>query len=354
MIHRTIARNGGWHRTLPWFGLAAGALLLAWVLRDLETSRFLRAIGDAEPWPLFLVPVSIIAESLIRAEKWRHMLAPLVTVARRRLFGAIMAGYFANMLTPVRVSPLVRAWLVARLENMPTMSLLATIALDRTIDGLVFVGFVILALATVTFPERGETVREALIWGGGASLLLMAAIIATLIGLRRGLAARLASMASRLPVRRLPARWRRATARFTDEFVDGVVWPRESWRGVLVVVASVVIKLVAISYFMWAGIAFGVVLPLEAYLYLMVFLGFLIILTGILKIVGGFTAGAVFALQSFGVGIEVALAMTLVVQALSHATVAIIGAATLWLQGVGLNTLLKSRSEKAAGDSSSV
>ncbi|MCZ6608021.1 MAG: lysylphosphatidylglycerol synthase transmembrane domain-containing protein [Alphaproteobacteria bacterium] len=124
-----------------WVGVAAGLLLLAWVLRDFDLSRFRRAVAAAHIWPLFLLPVATVAEQLLRALKWRQMLYPLRPVRVWRLFGAIMAGYLANLAAPVRVSPFVRAWLIARLEGLSASTVLATVALDRLIDGLVFVGF---------------------------------------------------------------------------------------------------------------------------------------------------------------------------------------------------------------------
>lgn len=346
-----MPRRGFWSKSLPWLGAVAGIALLGWVLRNLDVSRFLDVLAEAELWPLAVLLFFILADSVVRAEKWRHMLTPLAAVARMRLFGAIMAGYFANMVTPVRVSPLVRAWLVARLENVPTMSLLATIALDRTIDGLVFTGFVVLALATLRFPVSGETVREGLIWGALSSSILLIVLVALLIALRRGLMARVAGVVSRLPLGWMPARWREIAARFAYQFVDGVVWPNERWRGAVIVAASVLLKLMALGHYFWAGLAFGVVLAPEAYLYLMVFLGFLAILAGSLRIVGGFTAGSIYALGTLGVDAEAALAMTLTVQAITNLTVAIAGAVALWAQGVGLGALRRMPREDPVVDS---
>ena len=138
--------------------------------------------------------------------------------------------------------------------------------------------------------------------------------------------------------------------RFVDAFVDGVVWPKERWRAAIVVVASVLIKLVAVSYFVWAGLAFDAALRPSDYLFLMVFLGFLLFVSGMLKIVGGFTAGTVFALELLGVNLETALAMTLIVQAMTIVTVAACGAVSLWAQGVSPAVLRELRDDYAGAD----
>src|SRR5947208_1442423 len=81
-------------------------------------------------------------------------------------------------------------------------------------------------------------------------------------------------------------------------------------------------------------LALGVALQPAEYLFLMVFLGFSVILGHFLRLAGGFTIAAVFALGLFRVPNEEALAMTLVVQASNLLSVAVVGALALWAQGI--------------------
>ena len=96
----------------------------------------------------------------------------------------------------------------------------------------------------------------------------------------------------------------------------------------------------------WAGLAFDVYLGIMANVFLMVFLGFIAVLAASLKIAGGFTIAAVFALEGFGVEVEKALAMAVVVQLASQVTVAAAGIGALWIQGLKLSDL-KSRGKEA-------
>ena len=64
-------------RKWRWLGAASGLVLLAWVLRDLDPSRFLAILAKAEIWPLLLLPAATVLEQLLRAFKWRQMLYPL-------------------------------------------------------------------------------------------------------------------------------------------------------------------------------------------------------------------------------------------------------------------------------------
>ena len=321
--------------------LALGIALLAWVLRDVDVVRFLRIVAKAELWPLLILPVAIAAEQLVRAFKWRQLLQPLRPVRVWRLFGATMAGYLANLAAPVRVSPLVRAYLVARLEGLSTATLLATISVDRLTDGLVFVAFTVLALVFAEFPDATGALWLTLMWGGVVSFGLFCVLIAGLFAGRRWL-----SRPSAPPVlvgltSWLPRSWREPLSGAVQRFFAGALWPQGLALPCLIVGSAIVIKLVAIGHFFWVGLAFGVALGPVDYLFLMVFVGFIVILTGTLRLVGGFTAGAVYVLQGLGVDVETALAMTLTVQATTMATVAATGAAALWIQGVRLSTLLE-------------
>jgi hypothetical protein len=103
------------------------------------------------------------------------------------------------------------------------------------------------------------------------------------------------------------------------------------------VLASVGIKLFAALQLVPAGLAFGVSLHPAEYLFVMVFLGFLVIMGHFLRLAGGFIIAAVFALRLFGVPDEEALAMALVIQAMNILSVAAIGAAALWAQGIVLS-----------------
>ncbi len=116
--------------------------------------------------------------------------------------------------------------------------------------------------------------------------------------------------------------------------------PGEVWRSLGIVLASIVIKMVAITHFLWAGPAFGVVLRPLDYVFLVVFLGFLIILSRLVRMPGGFfLGGGIFALDLLSVAEEPALAMVLVVQFSSILVVSGIGAFALWRSGIALDQL---------------
>jgi glycosyltransferase 2 family protein len=320
-------------RWLPWLGALIGVAALAWVLRGFDLSRFLTIATGIDARFVLMVSLTIIIEQIVRGWKWRQLLWPLRSIGSVYLFGAVMAGYFLAIIVPFGFGTVARSWLVARREDLKFSTVLATVALDRLTDGVVFACLVPAAVLFVAFPDPSG-VRAGLIWGGAGSFILFVALLAGLAIYRRQAldpAARLIRLVDRLPSRlALPMR------RLAASFAEGIIWPREIWRGGAIVLASVVMKLFAAMQFVGAGLAFGIRLHPAEYLFLMVFLGLLVIVGHFARIAGGFIIGAVFALGLFGVPQEEALAMSLIVQASNLLSIACVGAFALWLQGVAL------------------
>ncbi len=331
------------NRWWSWGGALLGIALLAYVLARIDYARFAETLARARGDYLALVPLAIALEQVVRAWKWRQLLHPLRPVATARLFGAIMAGYLGAMLVP-GASPLLRAWLVARLESLRMSALLATVAIDRLVDGVVFTLLVATVLAAAIFPDPGGRIQLGLAVGGAGSLALFGALLWLLARYKRA-ARRADGWTERLAVR-LPQRLQPTARRIAASFADGIVWPQARWRQAGIVAASLAMKLIAATHFLFAGLGFGVLLAPLDYLFLIVFLGFIVILTHFVRLAGGFILGAIFALGLFGVAEEQALAMVLTVQLASLATVAAIGALALWRYGVAFSELRELAGER--------
>lgn len=341
----TGAETRGGSKAWSWVGAAVGVGLLAIVLWRIDYGQFAETMAEARAGYLLVVPVAIAFEQVIRAWKWRQILHPVRGIRTLRLFGAIMAGYLAAMLMP-GASPLLRSWLVARLEGLRMSAILATVAIDRLIDGVVFTVLVVLVLAAAVVPDPGGRLRLGLVVGGASGLVLCAALL-WLLAHHKSDMKNEAGRIQRL-VARLPARFARPGGRLVASFADGIVWPASNWRRAGIVAASLAIKLVAATHFLWAGLAFGVLLSAIDYLFLIVFLGFVVIVAHFARIAGGFTVAAIFALGLFGVSDERALAMVLAVQLSSLLTVAAVGAFALWRSGLALSEF-RAQQEHGAG-----
>lgn len=318
-------------------GGAVGLAALAWVLARVDYARLGDVLAAADPRYLTLLLFAIVIEQFVRAWKWRQILHPLRAIGTLRLFGAIMAGHLASLLVPIGLSPLVRSWLVARLEALRVSAVLASVAIDRLIDGIVFAGLVLFVVVFAVFPDPHGEIRLGLVVGATGSLGVITIALALLWQHKHAAAEGLGwvlRVADRLP-RSFAARARALAL----SFAEGIVWPAEPWRRASIIVASIFIKLIKASHFLWAGLALGVLLSPVAYLVLLAILGFIMILAHLARAPGGFIVGAVFALELFQVGEERAVAMVTVVVAASLLAIGVCGAVTLWRHGIALGDL---------------
>lgn len=337
MKQDSVSTNRGWTRWLPWLGAILGIAAIAWVLWGFDLARFGEVIAGADVRFILIVPLALIAEQVVRASKWRQLLWPLRRIGTAYLFGAIMAGYLLAVLVPFGFGTVARSWLVARREQLRFPAVLATVAVDRLTDGIVFACLVPLALVGVAFADPDGGIRTGLVWAGAGSLILFCFLLFGLAAYR-GQALNPNTALARM-FDRLPPRLGAPLQRLAASFAEGIDWPRETWRGGMIVLAALLIKLIAATHFLWAGLAFGVLLSPAEYLFLIVFLGFLVILGHFARVAGSFLIGAVFALGLLGVEQEQALAMALVVEASNLLSVSIVGAVALWHQGMAISEL---------------
>ena len=324
-------------RWLLWAGALIGLALLVWVLRRFDLNRFLTTLAGADLFYLALVPAGQAFEQLVRAWKWRQILSPLKLINTLRLFGAVMAGYLIASLIPLGFGTIARSWIISRSDQLKLPAVLATVALDRITDGVVFACLVPIALFAVAFADPTGDIRTGLVWSGAGSLAFFVLVGCALWAFKRGMLSQ-NEMVARL-IKRLPARLSQPISRLAMSFIDGIVWPKDKRRGIAIMLASLGIKLLAASHFLWAGLAFGVVLAPAQYIFILVFLGFLIILGHFARVAGSFIIGGIFVLGLMGVPNEQALAMVLVVEATNLLLVASLGALSMAWQGIDLKQL---------------
>ena len=308
--------------------------MISFLLRGIDVNDFLSVLAVADLRVLMLVPIAIAGEQLVRAWKWRQVLYPMRPSSTLGLFGAIARKLGGPAHSLRHEPPVVRSWLVARRESLKTGSVLATVAVDRFIDSIVFIGLIPIAL--VLAPVRDPThTLVSLSWGAVSFLVFF---LLLLVLSYRFEANDRVDRAVRL-LDHLPLRLADPAQRLVRSFAEGLVWPKETRRGVGIVIASFLIKLITATHWLWAGLAIGIVLHGSDCLFLLVFLGCLSLIVRLTPLIGGYTMGAVFALGLVGVPKEQAVAMVLIVQGMNLLTVTGTGILALWSHGIPLSEL---------------
>ncbi len=204
------------------FGLGVTVLLLWWALHDVAFGEVWDRIRRGD---MLLLGASVFVATFgffIRALRWKVLLARVKpdTTLRAR-FAGVSIGFMANNVLPARVGEFARAYSFSRMEPVSASAAFGSLVVERFLDGVVLLLFLILPVLTPGFPAGG-----ALSQGFGA-LALRGAIIAVsvvlvVLVLVAAFPDRFVRAVERMAVAVLPEALARTVVDALDAFVDAV------------------------------------------------------------------------------------------------------------------------------------
>lgn len=228
----------------------------------------LRGVSWPEVWAnlrganwLFLLSSAVVGTLSIhvRALRWKPLLAPVDPGIRfqPRVAGAAV-GFAANNLIPARVGEIVRAVVCGGLARIPVSAVLASLVVERVLDGVVTVGLLlgVMALPGFPSPERAHWVLA----GVRVVAVTMLAVALVIIALAL-LPGHSVALAERIGARILPPRLHRRLVEMLESFIHGLSVLR-SPRLLAVSVVWAVAQWLFMSSAIWlAFLAFGITEP---------------------------------------------------------------------------------------------
>ena len=326
-------RRGRFSRRLLWQG-AVSALFVAVALATVDLS----ALGDAAramtPWWAPPALLLFTAAKFIDSWRWRYLLRGVGPPPQRALFGAFLIGNMVNNLLPLRAGDVAKVQVLGHRYGTSRAALAASVfVVEATLDGVVFVVFLLLALA---FFDLGDVPA-----GGLAALAALAATAFVAATLLSRLAPRTAGDDARLWP--LPARWRAPAATLLHDAYDGLHALR-GWRRTLGALAlSAPAWLVEAGMFALFGQAFHLGLSYPAYVAVMVAANLAVSVPLALWNFGPYEALVTGALVAAGVEHATALSYALTVHLLSNLWIDATGLLAFWALGVSPRELFRLR-----------
>jgi uncharacterized protein (TIRG00374 family) len=152
------------------FGLAVTIALLWLVLKDVDLREVLSEIGRGD---FVLLGASVFVATsgfLIRALRWKVLLTPVHSGTRlRSRFAGVSIGFMANNILPARVGEFARAYALSRLEPVSATAAFGTLVVERFMDGVVLLLFLVIPVLTPGFPAV-----DALSQGSGLAMFRFA------------------------------------------------------------------------------------------------------------------------------------------------------------------------------------
>lgn len=108
--------------------------LLAYFLRGVNLSEVWEKTREADARLLALAVAVTLMTYVLRAFRWRYLLAPIGPTRFSTAFQTTVIGFAASFLLPARAGEVLRPYLLARREGLPPTACFATIILERLLD----------------------------------------------------------------------------------------------------------------------------------------------------------------------------------------------------------------------------
>ena len=155
-------------------GVLIGLGCLAILLRQVDLKQSWHALGRLDG-PFLLVPLAVFFVNLpLRAWRWQLIFPSSSRPSLGACLTVLGIGNMANFLLPGRAGDLARCVLVGRAGSLSESSrTLATLAVEKVLDGLALVGMVLFSVWALHPPHWVlELLRVAIVVFGGALVLL--------------------------------------------------------------------------------------------------------------------------------------------------------------------------------------
>ena len=154
-------------------GIAVSVIAVLLVLGSVDVAGTADALRMASPAWLAIVGGLVAIDILLRAVRWRQLLAPIRRIGMVAVLDYLLIGYLANNVLPARVGELVRCHYLGDREGISRSTVVGTVVVDRIVDLAVAVS--IAAGAVLVLSIRG-VVASAVVVGAALGALLVVAL----------------------------------------------------------------------------------------------------------------------------------------------------------------------------------
>ncbi len=322
-------------RTL--IALAVSLAFLALVFWSVSLGDFLEELRKANY--LWLIPATVVyfLAFTLRAWRWQSLLAPLGGVTLSRSYWVATIGYAANNVLPLRLGEFARAYLLRRNPGLDMTAGLATVAVERILDGLTLLLWLGIGLLYYYYAAEWSVPTQ----------LAVAAVVSAVIFLSAGVCVMLsvifpaaAMRAARIATRPLPSRYAVPALGIVESMLCGFAALRQTRKlPYYFLVSNAVWAGEALVYFLVAR-----ALDVETHLIVLcVAVAASNLATAVPSTSGGIGPFEFFAKMTLvvaGIAEEAAAAYAVVIHATLWVPVTIAGAVLLFLEGAPLKEVV--------------
>jgi hypothetical protein len=168
-------------------GLALSAAAIWLVVRSVDLHEVMRQLSGAQAAPLAALVAVLALQTGVRAIRWTFLLPRrgVTRIPARRVLPPLLVGYLGNAVLPARLGEPARAILVSRREEIPGALAFGSVVLERVIDMAVLALIMLPAAWLVGAPRW--VVEIAVVAAGIAGVVLVVLALDGLAALARWL-----------------------------------------------------------------------------------------------------------------------------------------------------------------------
>lgn len=146
-----------------WIGLIITVVSLVLAFQGIQPDKLAESFAKFNWWWLPVLVLTFLVSYVGRAFRWQALFAPYHP-RWSQVFATLNIGYFLSNITPARMGDFVRPYLLGTIEKIPVARALSTVVVERALDGLTVVLFLIILLPLIpNMPP--EWVTSGLILG---------------------------------------------------------------------------------------------------------------------------------------------------------------------------------------------
>lgn len=333
-------------------GLLLSCLFLWIFLRKVDLKEVWEGLKNSSLLLIILSTVVGLSHNIFRCIRWRHLLNPIKkNIGFYNLFSTTIIGYTVSWLIPGRLGEIVRPVLLGQREKISKSAAIATILIERIMDGLSVIFLFGVFLFFFRFNVKNITSKNLLAAATYGGLIFIAASLAAFIFL-------LILVQKKEKLKAFMERKKDSSRAFLIQKSSKVLYAFVEGASVL---KNIRILLVTSLYslIVWLIIGIGVWIGIKAANIDISFSGTFILLPLLVIGIAIPTPGGVGSYHEamqlglmgfFGIAREAATSAAIIMHAITTIPVIFLGLTLLWIDGLTLSSLKRMSSPDRAGE----
>ncbi len=310
-------------------GIAISLVFVYFAFRKVDFDVVLQTLLRANY--LWLLPAfaAMLLSHLLRAVRWHYICEPIKPIKIGPLFSALMVGYAANNIFPLRLGEFVRAYVIGKSQNISKTSSFATIIVDRLLDILSLL--LLMAVSVYFLPNRDtDGGIFALVRRGGYVITAgTVSVIVLMVFLMQKTEATL-----NLFRKIMPAKVFAAIDKFVRSFLDGFLVFKKAEHYLVIIVLSVSVWLLYALTVYFSFFAFNFHLGFGASLVVLVIISLGLMIPSSPGFIGTYHWFCKASLGIYGISGNAAISFAVISHAMNTIPFTVIGLSYFWKENL--------------------